>query len=360
MEHFNWNKEDIINSNLAPFTKEVLLGELNENPCIKDPNILKDASMCQLKEKIQYRQYLKKLYRDIPDLTLFIQQAYQNFDISKCIYESLPEIDTTPEKLLKNTTSFYEFLGNKDILEQYNRLIRQEGVLRIQPVSPNNPICQNINGRCILDKDTGQAFLSYYIKGTLDDFSTFAHETAHLIIETMLFGQMNPLIDKHFAEYAACYFQILSYCFYSIHLNIPEIFPILLRNNMINIINNMWYLHIQSIVMQRKIIKANPSYLKRKLEEENLKISYDKEDIPYFYNNPTKKIEAIASFLMALDSFVQNTPTLTSGTYNLLCTLTSPSSSLPELFQNHNITFIEDNMTNFKDLYEKSLGIHLK
>ena len=360
MEYFNWNKEDIINSDLAPITKEILLGEINGTPASKDPNVPSNNPIFHLREKYQYYQYLKMLYREIPDLTLFIQHAYQDFNIATCIYEEIPEVDTTPEKLLKNTTSFYEFLGNKDILNQYTRLIQKEGILRIQPHDPSNPVCQNVNGRCILDKDTGNAFLSYYIKGTLDDFPTFAHETAHLIIETMLFGQMNPLIDKHFTEYAACYFQIISYGFYSIELGIPEIFPVLLHNNMVNIINNLWYLHIQKLIMQRKIIKASPTYIKKALEKENIRSGFTKNDISYFYLNPTKKIEAIASFLMALDSFVQNTPTFKEGVPNLLDTLTSSVSSISELFKNSNITFMEDNMHNFKELYEKSLGIHLK
>lgn len=362
MEYFNWNKEDIMNSNLSPYSKEILLGEINGTPSSNDPNVPKNTPIFHLREKHQYHEYLKKLYRDIPDLTLFIQHSYQHLDISHYIYEEIPKIETTPEKLLKYTTSFYEFLGNIDILEQYNRLINQEGVLRIQPYNPNSQICQNVNGRCLIDKDTGSAFLSYYIKGTLDDFSTFTHETAHLVIETMLFEKMNSLIDKHFSEYAACYFQIISYCFYSIYFDTPEIFPVLLHNNMLNIIDNIWYLHIQNLIMKRKIAKATPAYLKRELANEGIETEglFSKDEIAYFYNNPTKKIEAIAGFLMALDSFVQNTPTFSEGVSKLLDTLTSPSTSASELFQSNNITFMEDNMHNFKELYEKSLGIHLK
>lgn len=360
MALYNWDKDDITNSNLTSLAKEILLGEINEEPSSCDPNVQRIKPIWHIKEKISYQKALKELYRDLLDIILFIKQSYKSFPISYYTFEDIPDAPTTPESLLKYTEEFYEFLGDEDLVRQYNYYINQKGILRIQPYNPANPICQAVKGRCFFDSTTQNAFLSYYIRGKLDDYSSFTHETAHLVIETLFQNQMNPIIEKHLTEYAAYYLQIISYCFYSIRFKKNEIFPVLLHNHIVNAINNIWFLYVQSIAMQKRFTKATPEYLDRQLKEENLEGIFETDNINAFYTNPTKIFESIIAFFMALDTFANATPTFDIGVANFKKTLISNATSATELFQNHNITFMEDNLANTKNYYEKSLGIHLK
>lgn len=360
MEQFNWNKEDILNSDLDPYTKDVLLGELASSPSLKDPHIEKTRILFQPKEKYEYQKHLRTLYQQMPEITPIIIKSYQKFPIFKVNYKPLPQIDIDPDNIIKSAKNFYEFIGSDELLNSYLSLINQKGKIRIQPYNPNNPLCNHINGRCLIDNSTQKGFISCYTKGTFEDYTTFIHETAHLIIETLLVNQMNPLIEKHFTEYAAYYLQLISYHFYGEYFKIPEIFSNIFHNHIVRIISNMWFLHFQALVMQKKFTIATPDYLRACLAKENLDCLFTQDDIVNLYINPIQTVETIAAFLMALDSFEQNTPTIKEGIIHLRNTLTSPEQSILDLLKNNNITFIEDDMHNFQTAYEKTLGLHLK
>lgn len=353
MPTYGWRKENILNSNMSDSLKELLIGDLEDNPVAFDPNVTSDdISFSSSKKK--YKEFIRRLKKEAPILTQVALESYKIIPINECVRYEMPVIDITPDDLLEKTLLFYEFLGDKELLEEYKKLLSNQEYIKLSKYDANNPLCQNINGRCIINKNA-PSFLSFYIHNKLSDYSSFAHETAHYIVETSYMELMNPLVQSYFTEFVAYYIQILNYLFFGSLFDQEEIFKILIHNHIVYVIDLLWQVHLQSILFSSILARPTNNYINRKLRRENYSLNIKEDELDILFTNYDKNILNVNAFLMALDLFVNTTTDLKSGLSTYKEIITSTATSIEELFSRYNIAYPYDNLKNLKSFHEKSL-----
>lgn len=356
MANYGWQKDKIANSSMNDFLKSVILGELESNPVHNDPTIKKN-SMSFKEFKHFYQKTLDDFYSEIPELTTASITGYKIKNIRKCQKYVYPSIPVTPEGLMYNTTLFYEFLDDKELLQQFLTLASNKSIFNFQEYDPNNPLCASVRGRCIISNKTDDVYLSYYIHHELRDFTSFAHESAHLIIETLYKNQINKQIDTYLSEFIAYYIQLLSYLFYSIHFKDPEIFYVLLNNHIVDIIGYMWELHIQSLIFNKTLLKPTAKYVNGKLKDEGYDVYINDENIKNFFFDPKTPIKNINAFALALDLFSKTEDNIKYGLKIYKDIIKSDLDSLLSLYSRYNITYHQDNFNTMQKYLAKCYQI---
>lgn len=311
MSKYGWQKSQIENSSMHDSIKDIILGELNAKPSNNDPN-LKEYSKSFNEFKAFYQASINDLYKDIPDLVDIALNGYKVKDIRQCKKFIYPSIKVTPEYLLHNTEKFYQYLDDEELLNQFLKYKNNPHIFNFQKYDENNPLSQKIRGRCIISEVSTDAYLSFYIHNELKDYTSFVHETAHLIIETLYKDKINPIISDYIPEFIAYYIQLLSYEFYSRHFKDESIFYALLNNHLTDILGYMWELHIQSLIFNEKFKKPKIKSINNILKAES-GIQITNEEINNFYFDPNKIICLINGFLCALDLFIQTKDDIKSG-----------------------------------------------
>lgn len=357
----NWNIDKIMTSELPDEVKEIIKQEYNSDTLSSiDPNNYSQRHHTYKEFKEEYKKYLTFLYQLLGDnyfYTDILHRRYKYDDVEK--YGFL-ETDSTDEDLIEHTLDFYDSLGDEEIYLAMEKLLDEKnGHLRIQPYDETNPICIEVKGRCIKPTD-GSVFASYYMRGTSEDLSIFAHETGHMLSHTLFGKDINPIVSGFLSETESYLFELLMNSYIAKELGLPDLALHLEANRTQKTIDTIWNIRAQQILYRQLGKKPNMTRLTKILNKEGLNIDYKDTDFNLITTfNLFELHHLLHSYLVALHFYKEMAIDLEKGIDSYKRFMTSKQQSTYGLFKEFNINY-EEMIEQMDFMYQKAVTLKKK
>lgn len=352
----NWNIDKIMSSSISNQMKEVLIQEYNSDTLSSyDPNNFTNRIITLKDIKRKYHLADSYLYRQMEDDYLKTKYLYQFFKYDEIMPYTFESNKLTDEELIKYTLDFYKSLNDPEIIEHINYLLSIENeLIRIEEHNPNNPICNEVKGRCIKSLTTPDVFMSYYMRGTSEDLQIFAHETGHMLSHSLFCENINPLIRNFLSETESYLFESLMVSYIANDMKLPDLALHLEANRTAKIIDILWNTRVIEHLAHQFGSKPNMKSLNRKLRKDGLIVNYtidDFKDIATFTYYELNSI--LYSYLIALRFYKQILTDQEKGIYDFKQFAVSKSETLSSLFKESNIE-IDETISYLETMYKKA------
>lgn len=351
-----WNIEKILNSDLPNEIKEVISHEYyGKELSLQDPNNYSIRRHSYKTFKDNYHKFLVNLLCILDDYYYYGDVLHRKYSIDDlCYYEFTPE-DRDVEDLLEYIAEFYHELGDKEISRAIDYLFdKDKQFLHIQPYNPDNPICQEVRGRCIRPYNHDGVYASYYMRGTFEDFSILTHETGHMLTH-VLFKEVHPYVGHFITELDSYLFELLMNHHISTNLDCKDLADCLEANRLSKVVDTIWNIRTQQILYRQIGRKPNIRRLNRKLNREGHAVSYQDGDFDRLTTLTLPELNTILhSFFVAIHFYKRVIEDQEKGIAAYKSFVTSTEPTVPELYQNHHIDYDEIQET-MDDMYEKAL-----
>ncbi len=358
MKQFNWRTEDILNSKLSDRYKDILLSELEGTMAYNDPsNTHKNIP--------SHWEFIKEFHEAMNELDA-LSSKMSDISLNECLHFkpddeliiNVPLRDLTKESLVSEVATFFDTLDDKEISRIIREIINPDNNrLRIGDYDENNPICEEVRGRCIKDNANNIVFASYYMKKNLADFTTLTHEIAHMLSAYLFGNDINPLIKNYLGETEAYYFELLSAYYIDKMLTKPEYLHIAFNMRLVKSIDYLWHIRKQYILASH-LIKPRLKTLNKELKRLENASLLDERTYLELYRFKTAYINnMIHSFLAATDLFYQTVDDRRQGLKNFKDFMQSSRTTIEDLYSKSGITYLDDGCLNFHTLHEESKNL---
>lgn len=358
MNKFNWTQEDIMNSNLTDQYKKMLLAELEGKITSFDPTNTRNNLQSHLELGRNFREDMKKLQTldpRMPDVSL---NECLNYSPDDEVIINIPLRGLTPEALVSEVLKFFASLNNKEIKETTESLMNpKNGYLRIEDFDEENPVCNEVRGRCIKDTIQGIIFASYYMRKNIHDYTTLSHEVAHMLSGKLFGSNINPIVSEYLSEVEAYYFELLCANYINNATVDPNILYVAHNSRVIKSIDYMWDIRRQYI-LSKHLFKPSLRRLNHELDKIPNAPKVTSSNYWELYRFSTGYINnMVHSILVATDLYFQTVEDPEKGLELFKRFMTSEKSTIQELFSDANITYLDDDCSNFRNLHEKTKAL---
>ena len=351
-----WNIDKIMQSNISDDMKKVIIQEYNGDTLSDiDPNNFSKRIITLKDIKRRYRLADAYLYQQLKDDYLKTKYLHELFPYDAVMPYGFEEINITDEDLIDITLDFYKSLNDKEIYEKISYLLDpKNGLLHIQRYDKNNPICNEVKGRCIKSLTSNDVFMSYYMRGTSEDEQIFTHETGHMLSHA-LFGQnINPLVQNFLSETESYLFESLMNSYIANNLNCPELALHLEANRTAKIVDIIWNIRIIEHIVHQFGRKINVNSLNKKLNKDGLNVNYSTEDIKDIITFTYYELNSILySYLVALHFYKQILTDQEKGLFLYKEFSISQDTKLSGLFQEFGLD-MDEMLSYLNTMYEKA------
>lgn len=358
MSYFNWNEDDINKSSLDQIHKKILIAESNGSTDKLDPSCYSKHTPSLSRYKLEYWLQKKQLLEYYGPLISKTLELYKHFPYNMKTRFTPEQAPFSPEILLAELANFFYFLGDDEIFNAYRELVlNRRDHLKIQRVSQNKILTTDIQGRCISNLDTKEAFLSLFIKGDASDFPVAAHECGHYLITSLYGSEVNPLMRNFLSETEGKYFEYLA-LFYLYNNTVNKDASLILESNeILTIIENIWVTKIQECLYNQPGIFYNHKKVNKELSKIPGSISVTKDDYESLVRLPLAKlISDINASLVALDLYDLANKNLPESLKKFKNLYSSNNTNYQKLFEENDITYLSD-YSNLQKYARKSLEI---
>lgn len=355
MNNFNWSKEDILNSNLSDRYKEMLLAELNGKITLDDPTNTRDNMQGHLELGRNFREDMKDLIAIDPRMADISLNECLNYNADDDIIINIPLPGLKPQDLVEELGLFFKYLHDNEIeLVASELLDPNNGHIRITSYDENNPICKEVNGRCIKSPEDDVIFASYYMRNSIHDYTTLAHETGHMISGKIFGSNINPLVKRYLSEVEAYYFELLCAEYLNSLTTDEHLLYVAHLPRLAKSIDYMWDIRKQYI-LSRHLFK--PSLRRFNKEIQRIPNGSRINSIGYtdLYRFHTGYINVIIhSALVATDLYQITVQDQKEGLRLFKEFMLSRKDTIQELYSDAQISYLEDDCKNFRNLHEKT------
>lgn len=352
----NWDIDKIKSSNISVEMKQVITQEYNSDTLSNlDPNNFSERIITLKDLKKRFKNAEKFLYYHLRDDYFKTKYLYQLYNYTAVMPYDFEHINITDEDLIERTLDFYSSLNDKEILDRIKYLLDEKnGLVRIEKHDPNNPICNEVKGRCIKSLTSNDVFMSYYMKGTSEDLQIFTHETGHMLSHS-LFGQnINFFIQNFFSETESYLFESLMVSYIANKLNLPDLALHLEANRTAKIIDIIWNIRVIDILGHQFGNKPNIKALNKRLNKDGLLVKYTEDDFKEIATFTYYELNSILhSYLIALHFYKETLTDQEKGLYLFKKFATSKDENISELLKNNEIN-IEESISYLDTMYFKA------
>lgn len=351
-----WNIDKIMESKISDDMKSVILQEYKKDTLSDiDPNNFSKRIITLKDIKRTYRLADAYLYQQLREDYLKTKYLYAYFPYESVMPYSFEEIDITDEDLIEITLDFYKSLNDKEIYHKISYLLDPKNeLLHIQKYDKDNPICNEVKGRCIKSLTSNDVFMSYYMKGTSEDEQIFTHETGHMLSHA-LFGQnINPLVQNFLSETESYLFESLMNSYIANNLKCPDLALHLEANRTAKIVDIIWNIRLIEHLAHQFGKKINIFALNRKLNKDGLEVNYSIDDIQDIITFTYYELNSILySYLVALHFYKQILTDQEKGLFLYKEFSISTDTKLSELFDNNQVD-MDEMIMYLNTMYEKA------
>ncbi len=242
--------------------------------------------------------------------------------------------ETNKEELLEEITNFIISLEDKEIINEYAKIISNEESINI-----DNKENEIFSGNCITENKNSHITLIQ--RNTLEDFTILAHEFGHALEYKIYGNQLNDYIKYSFFEVSSYYFELLmmNHIEKNTNFNIPAS---LLIGNKINYISRyIWQYHLANYINS---LNSYNDYLIKDYVSKSLSINcYNDSTNSLHLHNVEETTNLISSFMIACNLYLETINDKEKGLNKYKSLMTSPNFDLMEFLDYNSINFMRDN-----------------
>jgi len=342
MNEYKWKKEEINNSDLKDHTKSILMNELNN---VKDDSALScyDASNYDLFKEMYIYEYntVKRLY---PELVDYIDSLDTNM-LKKIKSIRFPFNTLNNESLLlKAMENLVINLEDRDLINEYVEIVNSnKGLINIEPSTYENEKDRDFVGRCVVEDNSKDTFISLYTYNNLNDFTNLAHEFGHAFEQRLFINNRNPIVKNFLGEISSIYFELLMMNQLNKEFDVSTLCDLLNSNKLLYITRNILVNQMSLFILFQNKFDKNSLY-------EFYKESYGKEcelsqEDGFYLSSYFDTIDYISSYMIALKIYNKTLQDKYEGFDTYKNFMMNPSTSLTTLLDTYDLNFINNNET---------------
>ena len=297
---YNWDINQIINSNLELNNKEIIIGEDINNLTNTDSSTFDYAKINPFLYSLIYYINKHAIIKNIPNLYEYITYLYSIIDplsIKSLVFESYSSINEN--FLINYIRDFFNYLNDNDLLTIINDITNPDNhLLRLDYDAQDKQVTNYVKGRVFKDMNNNLVLGSYYIRRDMLDIPIFTHEIGHMTSGLLFGNTINHNFYDLLRETEAYYFELLS----SYYLN--DLYHI---EDTTNAFRQYRLFHIESDIYNVLIQDAIAKHPLRRIDSinnaiKNYGIQIKKEEIDLLLINDTVTVLGrILSYLIALE-----------------------------------------------------------
>lgn len=333
---YNWNTNNITNNTEL---EKVLRAEKAGFFTANDPSNFKKNIVSLHQFQIMYHNYEQYLLSTCPEIYNFTTNLYKYFPYDLTNGYRFSKEHITNDELVGLVIDFFIWLGDPEILDIVKYIMNPSNhLLNIQNYNPNNPICQEIKGRCIKDYHQQTGFISLYRQDTINDFHILVHEIGHLSSIYLFSNNPNYTLINSLSEIEGLFFQFLAFNYLALKLGCIKESLCLYSNKAIDNIDTIWRIKIQDIIAKTPSIFYSTRKINTQLKKIPTSIQVKTKDIPDIIKYPIPNlIYNVNAYLIALK--LANTAKSDNGLaleqYRKI--FSSTEQTLSQIYENNNI-----------------------
>ena len=342
MSKYKWKRDNIYNSDLKEYTKQVLMNELAS---IKDDTsiVCYDATDYHSFKESYIQEYntVKRLY---PELVDYIDGL--NTTALKSIKNIKLPFDTVnnESQLLNAMENLVIDLEDRDLISEYADIVNSnKGLINIEASDPINEIKRKYVGRCVSENNSKDTYISLYTNNDLTDFTNLAHEFGHAFEQRLFLDNRNPIAKNFLTEISSLYFELLMMNQLNKEFDVTSVSDYLNSNKLLYITRNILVNQMSLFILFQNRFDIN-SLLE--FYRENLGSGYVISAQDGFYlSSYIDTINYIASYMIALKLCDKTLEDKYEGFGAYKELMQNPTTSLIDLLDKYGLNFIDNNDT---------------